>query len=96
MNPGAGSRRTLTVGKRRVRLTLEQEFWSGLTEIAEREGMSVDKLLAETDRRRGAATLPDAVRVLCAGYFRRAAIGPGNLELALVQATGVGPALTGS
>jgi hypothetical protein len=30
------------------------------------------------------------------GYFRRAAIGPGNLEPALVQATGVGPALTGS
>ncbi len=96
MNPGAGSRRTLTVGKRRVRLTLEQEFWSGLTEIAEREGMSVGKLLAETDRRRGTATLPDAVRVLCTGYFRRAAIGPGNLELALVQAIGVGPALTGS
>jgi predicted DNA-binding ribbon-helix-helix protein len=44
MNPGAGSRRTLTVGKRRVRLTLEQEFWSGLTEIAEREGGSAPPL----------------------------------------------------
>lgn len=104
MNPGAGMptsdvrRRTVCIGKRRVRLTLEQEYWAGLAEIAEREDMSVDELLTETNRRRGAATLPDAIRVLCAGYFRRAAIAPGNLELALVQATGVGAsaALTGS
>lgn len=88
MNPDAGSRRTVSVGKRRVRLKLEQEYWAGLAEIAEREHMSVDELLDEADRRRGSASLPDAIRVLCTGYFRQAAATPGNLAAAMDVAVG--------
>lgn len=73
---------------RRVRITLEQEYWAGLAEIAEREEMLVDELLAQTDRRRATVALPDAVRMLCVGYFRQAATGPGNLVAVMDVAVG--------
>ena len=60
-----------------------------LTDVAGREGMTTAELITEIDRRRGGLPLPDALRAFGVDYFRRAALNCGDMEQALIEATGV-------
>lgn len=64
--------RTVRCGDRRVRLSLETAVWDALADIARREGMTVEDLCAEVDRRRGQASLSSGLRVLALHYFKAA------------------------
>lgn len=64
--------RNVTVSGRRTSLRLEPAFWSGLNEICAREGMILNQLCTVVDRRRGAMTLTQSVRVFVVSYFRSA------------------------
>lgn len=44
-------------------ITLEEEFWAVLKDIAEARKTSLNKLIAEIDAKRGAANLSSAIRV---------------------------------
>jgi predicted DNA-binding ribbon-helix-helix protein len=49
------NKRSLTIARHRTSVTLEDEFWEALAEIARTDGKSVAGLVGEIDRRRSAA-----------------------------------------
>jgi predicted DNA-binding ribbon-helix-helix protein len=46
------NKRSLTIAKHRTSVSLEDEFWEALSEIARAEGKSVPALVGEIDKRR--------------------------------------------
>lgn len=56
-------KRSLTLAGHRTSISLEDEFWSALNELAARRGLSVSALIAEIDRVRGGHNLSSAIRV---------------------------------
>ena len=57
------TKRSLTIAGHRTSISLEDAFWTGLRNIADRRQQSVAALAAEIDRSRGAANLSSAIRV---------------------------------
>lgn len=60
----------MTVGSHRTSVSLEDHVWDGLAEICRREGVGIDALCTEVDRRRVRSTMSSALRVLLLLYFR--------------------------
>ena len=63
-----GNKRSLTIAKHRTSISLEDEFWTALTDIARADGKSVAALVGEIDKSRseGAsrrASLSAAIRL---------------------------------
>ena len=56
-------KRSITIAGHRTSITLEDEFWTALKDIAEARGTSLNKLIAEIDQSRGGANLSSAIRV---------------------------------
>ncbi|MGE5260523.1 MAG: ribbon-helix-helix domain-containing protein [Actinomycetota bacterium] len=62
------NKRSLTIARHRTSITLEDEFWEALSDIARAEGRSIASLVGEIDKRRDAAgragpSLSAAIRV---------------------------------
>lgn len=72
--------RNVTINGRRTSLRLEPEMWESLSEIASREGCSVNDIVAKIDRRRNTGGLTSNVRVFVLGYFRSAATERGHVN----------------
>lgn len=72
--PGtAGERkRSVTIAGHRTSVSLEDEFWQALGEIAARRGISIAGLIAEIDAARGARGLSSAIRVHILNDLRQA------------------------
>ena len=51
-------------------VSLEDQFWDGLHEIAEREGVTVSALVARIDRGDNRRNLSSAIRVFVLDHFR--------------------------
>lgn len=67
-------KRSVTLRGHRTSISLEEEFWEALREIAEAERTSINRLVAMIDEERGLTTgLASAVRVYTLEYFRRRA-----------------------
>jgi predicted DNA-binding ribbon-helix-helix protein len=49
------NKRSLTIARHRTSVTLEDEFWKALGEIARADGKSVAEIVGEIDRRRSQA-----------------------------------------
>lgn len=62
---GAIRKRSVQIEGHATSVSLEEAFWSALSEIAASRGMSVNKLVAEIDRNRApdTANLSSAIRV---------------------------------
>ncbi len=57
-------KRSLTLGRHRTSVTLEDEFWAAFREIAAAEGKGLNALAAEIDAARGLETgLATAIRL---------------------------------
>lgn len=57
-------KRSLTLGRHRTSVTLEDEFWAAFREIAASEGKGINALAAEIDAARGLETgLATAIRL---------------------------------
>jgi predicted DNA-binding ribbon-helix-helix protein len=56
-------KRSLTIAGHRTSLSLEQEFWDALKQVAEGERKSIATLVAEIDEGRGTRNLSSAIRV---------------------------------
>ncbi|WP_437365166.1 ribbon-helix-helix domain-containing protein [Inquilinus limosus] len=70
INPLDHRTRNVTIGGNRTSIRLEQQFWSGLEEIATREGLSVNVLVSRIRAsQRGDGSLSSAVRVFIQAYF---------------------------
>jgi predicted DNA-binding ribbon-helix-helix protein len=70
--------RNVTVNGRRTSLRLEPELWESLQEIAHRESVTVNDIVARVDARRVEGGLTSAVRTFVLGYFRHAATERGH------------------
>ncbi|MBO6781694.1 MAG: ribbon-helix-helix domain-containing protein [Alphaproteobacteria bacterium] len=61
--------RNITVGDLRTSVRLEPQFWTALTDIATREGLSVDELCTLIDAHLGELGRTAGIRVFIASYF---------------------------
>ncbi|QRM30867.1 ribbon-helix-helix domain-containing protein [Microvirga sp. VF16] len=56
-------KRSVSIAGHRTSISLEEPFWEGLREIAERDRMSVQSLIGRIDAERGEQNLSSAIRV---------------------------------
>ena len=64
-------KRSIAVGGHKTSISLEDEFWDGLREIAEERRMTMAQLVESVDRGRRNANLSSAVRVFVFMELRR-------------------------
>ncbi|MFO7476852.1 MAG: ribbon-helix-helix domain-containing protein [Methyloceanibacter sp.] len=48
-----GNKRSLTIARHRTSVSLEDEFWEALGQLAQADGKSVAELVGEIDQQRG-------------------------------------------
>lgn len=72
--------RNVKVSGRRTSLRMEPYIWDSLKEICEREGLTLNQICTEVDRRRGDANLTASIRVFIVSYYRNAIGGRGFAE----------------
>jgi predicted DNA-binding ribbon-helix-helix protein len=56
-------KRSVIVDGRKTSISLEEEFWSGLKEIAQAQGASLAQTVTEIDKSRQAGNLSSAIRL---------------------------------
>jgi predicted DNA-binding ribbon-helix-helix protein len=69
MNPLV-TRRTVRVGSDRLSITIEDEFWCGLEEIAATTGTTTSQLLFRIGRTCHGANMASAIRIYVVDHFR--------------------------
>ena len=66
-----GVKRSVTIAKHRTSVSLEQEFWNGMGDVARARGLSLNKLIAENDADRDPEQgLSSALRVFVLEWFQ--------------------------
>jgi predicted DNA-binding ribbon-helix-helix protein len=63
-------KRSVVLNGHKTSVSLENEFWQGLHEIAERQGTSIAQLVAQIDRGRDNCNLSSAIRVFVYTHSR--------------------------
>jgi predicted DNA-binding ribbon-helix-helix protein len=66
-------KRSLVIAGHRTSISLEDDFWEALCEMAAAREISVAALATEVDRCRGGANLSSALRVAVLRHYRAAA-----------------------
>jgi predicted DNA-binding ribbon-helix-helix protein len=64
------AKHSIFLNDRETSISLENEFWQGLREIAEQEGASTGELVAKIDRERNNRNLSSAIRIFVYSHFR--------------------------
>ena len=64
------SKRSIVIAGHKTSLSLEDEFWESLKEIAVERGMTVAALVAAIDGDREHANLSSAIRLFVLGVYR--------------------------
>ncbi|MGB7857390.1 MAG: ribbon-helix-helix domain-containing protein [Pseudolabrys sp.] len=77
-------KRSILINGRRTSVSLENEFWEGLHEIADRRMIAHSTLVEQIDQERDNINLSSAIRVFVFNYFRTpGGVKPaGNFKLA--------------
>ena len=63
-------RRSIRIHGRKTSVSLENEFWNGLREIADRENTSVSVLVDRINEERDNVNLSSAIRIFVYDYFQ--------------------------
>ena len=63
-------KRSVVSAGHKTSVSLEDEFWNALKEIAGARGMAVSDLIAAIDSKRTLANLSSALRVFVLGFYR--------------------------
>jgi predicted DNA-binding ribbon-helix-helix protein len=63
-------KRSIAIAGHRTSVSLEDEFWDALGEIAAERKMSVAALIGEIDKGRGALNLSAAIRIHVLAWYR--------------------------
>ena len=63
-------KRSVVVDGHKTSISLEDEFWSGLKEIAQAQGASVAQTVTEIDTTRQSKNLSSAIRLFVLGHVR--------------------------
>lgn len=64
------SKRSVVVRGRKTSVSVEDEFWRALQDIARVRGQSLATLVSEIDASRGAANLSSHLRLFVLDYYR--------------------------
>jgi predicted DNA-binding ribbon-helix-helix protein len=80
------AKRSLSIAGHRTSVSLEDDFWAALAEIARARGLSIAALVSEIDRGRGDANLSSAIRVFALRFFR--AGGPSGAPAGAPETSG--------
>jgi predicted DNA-binding ribbon-helix-helix protein len=65
-------KRSIVVADRKSSVTLENEFWASLKEIAEYREIAVNNLITEIDKARTQPNLSSALRLFILAYYQNA------------------------
>jgi predicted DNA-binding ribbon-helix-helix protein len=68
-------KRSVKIGKHLTSVTIEDEFWNGLREIARGQTLPLNVLLSDIDKHREHANLSSVIRLYVLDYYRRLAEG---------------------
>ncbi len=63
-------KRSITIAGHRTSVSIEDDFWRALGEIAAERGMNSAALIAEIDQARGRANLSSAIRSTVLAWYR--------------------------
>ena len=63
-------KRSIEINGKKTSISLEDEFWYGLLEIATYKKMAVPALVEQIDNRRKIINLSSAIRIFVFNYFR--------------------------
>ncbi|MFZ3247411.1 MAG: ribbon-helix-helix domain-containing protein [Pseudolabrys sp.] len=63
-------KRSIFINGHKTSLSLENEFWQGLREIAGRDRAAISTLVEQIDRARNTCNLSSAIRVFVFNHFR--------------------------
>ena len=63
-------KRSIFINGRKTSVSLENEFWAGLHEIAKSRKTTAAELVGEIDRQRTTVNLSSAIRIYVYNYFR--------------------------
>jgi predicted DNA-binding ribbon-helix-helix protein len=63
-------KRSIVVAGQKTSISLEDEFWDSLREIAEERGEPISRLITSIDAERAFANLSSAVRMFILRYYR--------------------------
>jgi len=67
------AKRSIVVNGKKTSLSLEDEFWNALKEIAGKRGIRLSHLIAAIDGQREHANLSSAIRLFVLDYYRNQA-----------------------
>ena len=84
--PSAVVKRSILLGGRNTSVSLEDEFWSALKEIAAARNMTVSHLVATIDRGRDQVNLSSTLRLFVLRWFRERASANAGEPLSRVEA----------
>lgn len=63
-------KRSISIAGHRTSISIEDDFWRALGEIAAARGMSSAALIAQIDKERGGANLSSAIRSYVLAWYR--------------------------
>ena len=63
-------KRSIVIAGHKTSVSLEDEFWSGLKEIAAARKQTLSDLVASIDTGRAGGNLSSAIRLFVLGYYR--------------------------
>jgi predicted DNA-binding ribbon-helix-helix protein len=63
-------KRSVVVNGHKTSVSLENEFWDALRQVAKQSNVSVARLLVEIERSRTTINLSSAIRIFLLNYFR--------------------------
>lgn len=79
--PTAMPKRTVVIGRLKTSVSMEDEFWDGVRQIADEKGMSMSAVVSEIAAHRTHPNLCSAIRLHVLAYYRdRARLRAGGAE----------------
>jgi predicted DNA-binding ribbon-helix-helix protein len=70
MQSSAIKKRSIKIAGHNTSISLEDEFWAGLREIAKGRGQPISQLIADIDEGRQFANLSSAIRLFVLRHYR--------------------------
>jgi predicted DNA-binding ribbon-helix-helix protein len=75
-------KRSIVIDRHKTSITLEDEFWNGLREIAHQRNETVTQLVARIDGERKTANFSSAIRLFVLRYYQDQYASRERLDLA--------------
>ena len=78
----ANVKRSISIRGRKTGISLEDDFWNGLKEIAHQRNETVTHLVARIDEERKFANLSSSIRLFVLGYYQDQCANRERVDLA--------------